>query len=103
MLPFLARALSARHAGLMQVVLVGDSTAPGWQALGGEVAAAYLPFAIVVPVTPGERQAALARHLPWIAPMTLRDGRATAYVCRDFTCREPVTDREALREVFRAR
>ena len=37
-------------------------------------------------------QAALARALPFIASMEMRDGRPTAYVCRDFTCGEPVTD-----------
>jgi uncharacterized protein YyaL (SSP411 family) len=28
--------------------------------------------------------------------MTMRDGRATAYLCQDFACREPVTDASAL-------
>jgi len=34
--------------------------------------------------------------MPFVAPMRMRDGRATAYVCRAFTCREPVTDAAAL-------
>jgi uncharacterized protein YyaL (SSP411 family) len=101
-MPFLARALSARHAGLMQIVLVGDPAAPDTRALGDELAATYLPFAIVLPVTPGERQGALAQRLPWIAQMSLRDGRAAAYVCRDFACREPVTGREELRKTLKA-
>jgi uncharacterized protein YyaL (SSP411 family) len=43
-------------------------------------------------VEPGESQAAIAGRLPFVGSMTLRDGRATAYVCRDFACRQPVTD-----------
>ena len=34
--------------------------------------------------------------MPFVGPMQMRDGRATAYVCRAFTCREPVTDPSAL-------
>ena len=89
-----------QHAGLAQIVLVGDPGQPDAQALRDELAATYLPFAIVLPVAPGEAQAALARRLPWIAAMTPRDGRATAYVCRDFACREPVTRREDLRRML---
>ena len=47
---------------------------------------------VVVPVAPGERQNALARLMPLVGPMAMRDGRATAYVCRDFACQAPVTD-----------
>jgi uncharacterized protein YyaL (SSP411 family) len=41
-------------------------------------------------------QDALASLLPFVGPMRMRESRATAYVCRAFTCREPVTDVEAL-------
>ena len=44
------------------------------------------------------RQANLAGLLPWLGTMTMREGRATAYVCRDFACQAPVTDRDALIE-----
>jgi hypothetical protein len=30
----------------------------------------------------------------------MRDGRATAYVCRDFACREPTTDPETLKTLL---
>ena len=94
--PMMMAALSAYHAGLSQIVIVG----PREQAeeLLREVAGKYLPFAVVVPVEPGERQDELARVLPFIQAMQMRDGRPTAYVCRDFTCSEPATDAFSLRE-----
>ena len=43
----------------------------------------------------------LAAALPWLAPLTVRDGAATAYVCRAFTCEQPVTTPTALAALFR--
>ena len=88
-------ALSTYHAVRSQIVIVGprhDSNE-----LIEEVAAKYLPFSVTVPVEPGPRQVELARALPFIAPMVMRDGHPTAYVCRDFTCGEPAADAASLR------
>jgi uncharacterized protein YyaL (SSP411 family) len=41
-------------------------------------------------VTPAQ-QAALAAELPLIGNMAPVDGRATAYLCRHFTCQPPMT------------
>ena len=57
----------------------------------------YLPFAIQLRVTP-DTQRALAGSLPFIGAMRPIDGAAAAYVCRDFTCREPVTTIDALQQ-----
>ncbi len=100
--PLSARALSAWHAGPAEVVVVGEPGADDFRALWRAVSAAYLPFAVVLPVRPGPAQDALAARLPWIGPMAMRDGRATAYVCRAFACREPVTTPDALAAELRA-
>jgi uncharacterized protein YyaL (SSP411 family) len=55
-----------------------------------------MPTVVFVPVTASTRDA-LAGLLPWIASMQPRDGRATAYVCRDFACQQPATSPEELR------
>ncbi|MGH8310791.1 MAG: thioredoxin domain-containing protein, partial [Steroidobacteraceae bacterium] len=91
-LPFMMAALATWHAGIEQIVVVGQSGAPDTEAMRAAVARRYRPFAVVIPVEPGERQKALAGLLPFIGPMTMRDGRATTYVCREFMCQEPVTD-----------
>jgi uncharacterized protein len=95
-IPMMLAALSAWHAEHTQVVVVGDPTREDTQSLMREIAKRYLPFAAVVPVAPGDRQEALAAILPWTAAMHMRSGYATAYVCRGFACREPVTDVAAL-------
>jgi uncharacterized protein YyaL (SSP411 family) len=92
--PMMLAALSTYHASRSQIVVVGPRQAS--QELLQELAEKYLPFAVVVPVEPGPHQAALARALPFIAPMAMRDG-PTAYICRNFTCGEPVTDAASLR------
>jgi uncharacterized protein len=87
--PMMLCALSGWHAGYSQVVIVG---APGdARVLQQEAARHYLPFAIVIPIAPGPPQDAVARVLPFTAAMSARDREPAAYVCRAFTCRQPVT------------
>ena len=94
--PLLASVLSSYHAGASQVVVVGERGRPDTVALLRVVARRYLPFAVRLHVEPGPSQETLAEMLPFVAPMRMRDGRATAYVCANFACRQPVTDPQAL-------
>ena len=94
--PFMLCALSAWHAPSMQIVVVGGSASPQVRELQQEIASHYLPFAVHVPADPDRTQAALQRVLPFVDGMQAHGGGA-AYVCRDFTCRQPVGTREALR------
>jgi len=87
-IPMMLCALSAWHAGHAQVVIVGDGDSA--RALKIELARHYRPFALVIPVAPSVPRENLSTLLPFTASMTARDG-AAAYVCRDFTCRQPVT------------
>ena len=89
--PMMLAALSTYHAGVPQVVVVGDPSEDDTQMLMRVVRARYMPNALVIPVMPRHRQA-IARVLPWAAAMASRTGRATAYVCRNFTCQAPTTD-----------
>jgi uncharacterized protein YyaL (SSP411 family) len=91
--PMMMAALSTYHAKRSQIVIVGPRQES--RALMEAAAEKYSPFSVVVPVEPGERQAELARVLPFIASMEMR-GLPTAYVCRDFTCSEPVTEAASL-------
>jgi hypothetical protein len=97
--PMLMAGLSAWHAGVRQIAIVRPG-GPG-DPLERLVARHYLPFAVVVPVAPGQSQARLSRIAPFISAMTLRHGRSTAYVCRDFACQAPTTDPTELADLLR--
>jgi hypothetical protein len=94
--PWLLAGLAGWHAAPAQVVVVGEPTDEATRALRRAVARAYRPWLVEVPVAPGAAQARLAGLIPQVAAMRCREGRPTAYVCRDFTCLEPVTTVEAL-------
>jgi uncharacterized protein YyaL (SSP411 family) len=93
-IPMMLAALSAWHAGSTQIVVLGGAAET--EPLKTALAHHYLPFALTVPVEPGDRQQALGAMMPFIAAMRRIDDHATAFVCRDFTCREPVTTPAAL-------
>ncbi len=94
--PMMMAALAHRHASATQIVIVGSPDDDATCALQRVVASRYLPFAVRIQVTSAARQAQLATRLPFIGAMTGVEGRPTAYVCSDFTCREPVTAPAAL-------
>jgi uncharacterized protein YyaL (SSP411 family) len=92
--PMMAAALSTHLAGIQQIVIAEGE---GGDALDRAVAMHYLPFAIQLRVTPPV-QRALAGSLPFLAAMQPVAGISAAYVCRNFTCRQPVTTVDALEQ-----
>ncbi|HMB78596.1 MAG TPA: hypothetical protein VKI43_00945, partial [Vicinamibacterales bacterium] len=97
--PMMAAALSTYVAGVQQIVIAEGAIEKGIvdDALDRAVAMRYLPFAIQLRVSP-EAQRSLAGSLPFIAAMQPVAGITAAYVCRDFTCRQPVTTVDALEQ-----
>src|SRR5919197_1484158 len=84
--------------GPVEVVVVGRRGAPDTDLLWDEVARAYLPHRVLVASEPGEADPlAPARERPAV------DGRATAYVCRNFTCSAPVTRADELARLLQPR
>ena len=95
-IPMMMCALSQWHSPSIQVVVVGGPGSDVVRQLEREIAAHYLPFAVHVPVDPHRNQEALKLALPFVDGMQAHGGGAV-YVCRDFTCRQPVSSVEALR------
>jgi uncharacterized protein YyaL (SSP411 family) len=60
------------------------------------VAEHYQPFQIIAIGDPNTRTPVI----PLLQDRRQIDGRATAYVCVDFSCRSPVSDSEALRSLL---
>jgi uncharacterized protein YyaL (SSP411 family) len=92
-MPLMLSNIAIWHGGAPQVVIAGPPDTDDTRALERVVAKTYAPGLLQIPrASSGDGGSAL----PWLSAMSARDGRATAYVCRDFTCREPVTDPSAL-------
>ncbi len=54
--------------------------------------AAFLPA--------GAGEAGMEKTVPLLAGKKALEGKATAYLCENFTCREPLTDPDAVREAL---
>jgi uncharacterized protein YyaL (SSP411 family) len=107
-LPYLARYptgfanwLSAIHLaveGIDELAIVGDPIDPATVALVDVAKTGFRPNLVVAVSSDPDASA-----VPLLAGRTMIDGRPTAYVCRDFACRQPVTDPAALREQLERR
>ena len=95
-LPMMAAALSMSLAPQEQVVVVGDQSSSDTMALWRAVNQRFRPFAVMIPLSPASGQPTLASLLPWTSAMQTQDSKATAYVCRNFTCEAPTTDPAAV-------
>jgi uncharacterized protein YyaL (SSP411 family) len=98
--PMMLAALTAWHAEHAQVVIAGAPEAADTTALLAEAARYYRPFMVTIVLAPGTAHDGISTLLPFTRAMAPRDGRATAYVCRNFTCSEPVTAPDALSRVL---
>jgi uncharacterized protein YyaL (SSP411 family) len=77
-----------------EIVLIGASDLGEVRDLAREVWARYLPNKVVVQAVEGDTRG--AELVPLLLERTAQSGRATAYVCENYTCRQPVTSAEEL-------
>jgi uncharacterized protein YyaL (SSP411 family) len=83
------------HVGpRVEVVLVSPPGGDGVEPLATEVFGRFLPNRVVAGMTAGD--AGAAAGIPLLRDRGAVEGRATAYVCRNYACELPVTDALAL-------
>jgi uncharacterized protein YyaL (SSP411 family) len=100
MLAKMAVALNYESHPAMQIVIIGDGAE---QAKMVEASRAFnIPNKVVLRVEPGRSQSDLAELLPYIKDMTMLNGRPTAYVCFNYTCRAPTNDPSELERLLEA-
>ena len=80
-----------------EIVLVGSDSAEGMSEMVKTVRQGFSPNKVVLRQPGGEEGQRLSKIVPFVEYMTEKEGRATAYVCENFTCEQPVTDVDALR------
>jgi len=81
------------------IILSGEEQEQGTKAMIKEINSTYQPFATVILNTGDE---GLNSINPEIKTHKALQGRATAYICENFSCREPITDLQKFSESIRA-
>jgi len=79
--------------GAVEVALAGDPASDDFRTLADAVGAEYVPSLVIAG---GASRAGGPTDVALLADKVARDGRATAYVCRQYLCEEPTTDASAL-------
>lgn len=86
---YLLGALDFHLSTPLEIAIIGETTASDTQSLRDEVWKRYLPNKVVAQANGADQS--VAELIPLLRERTMLDGRATAYVCENFACLQPVT------------
>jgi uncharacterized protein YyaL (SSP411 family)/aryl-alcohol dehydrogenase-like predicted oxidoreductase len=81
--------------GPLELAFVGDETQEGLRALRRAVADQYLPNRIIATAAPGTPSSS-----PLLEGKQPVDGQPALYLCRNFSCRQPITDPRAISDAL---
>jgi len=77
-----------------EIVIMGDPTMVATRALMDQVWSRFLPNAVIVPWRQDDLK--LGESLELLQGRSMVEGKPTAYVCENFTCKQPITSPEEL-------
>ena len=83
--------------GPVELAIVGETSQDNVRALREAVARCYLPNRIVATGSPGHPSS-----LPLLQDRPAISGKPTLYICRNYTCRQPITDPRSVEESLQA-
>ena len=94
----LLAALSFSTAGGQEITVAGRPGSADTTAMLDALRTPFLPNAVVAYRPEPEDTSDITRLAPYTEAQRAQDGRATAYVCRDHACEQPVTDPDRMLE-----
>ena len=83
-----------------QILIAGDPPSPDTRELLRQVNTRFLPNKILLVADGGAGQQQLTRWLPFVARCSSRGGRATAYICEKYVCKQPTTDARVVAQLL---
>jgi uncharacterized protein len=99
---FLA-ALDFAAGPVHEVVIAGDPDAEDTRAMVRDIRRRFLPRKVLLLRPEGTEPAEISEIAAFTDPLSMREGKATAYVCRDHACALPTSDIVKMRELLAAR
>jgi uncharacterized protein YyaL (SSP411 family) len=98
---FFLSALDFQIGPALEVVIAGDAEADDAGRMAGVLRRQFAPNKVVLFRPAGEERPEISDLAPFTRFQRSIDGRATAYVCRDYACELPVTDSEEMLRLLR--
>ncbi len=102
-MPLMLAAVGALSRPPRLIVVAGKPGAEGTRAFLHALGVVYLPDTFVLLADGGEHQRDLARRMPYLANVSMQNGRATAYLCENGACQLPTDDPATLLTGIRPR
>ena len=87
----------------LHLAIVGLRDRADTKALLAETARHYLPHRTLLQIEPGKRYPWLGETAAFYEGLPMVEGKATAYLCENLACRQPVTEVEALGALLKSR
>ena len=97
---FMAALIWLYHDSL-EIVVVGKPASPDTQKMLDIIRHIYLPYKTVILRPQAVTSPAITDLAPFTRDMTMKDGKATAYVCSGRTCLAPTNDLTVLTELLK--
>jgi len=85
-------ALDMAQHGTAEVIVAGDPDNVDTRRFILALQKSYLPTVTVVVINPEAPDPIIEELIPYASGMKMSDGKAAAYVCRDYSCLTPTTD-----------
>jgi uncharacterized protein YyaL (SSP411 family) len=84
-----------------EVVISGDLSADDTKAMLAALRKDFIPSKVVI-FRPGEiEEPEITRLAEYTRYLFSTDGRSTAYICRNYSCKTPTTDAERMLELLK--
>jgi len=99
----LLTAVSFARSPSHEIVIAGDPQAEDTKEMIAALRRAFIPNKVVMLRPADKRSAAITAIAPYTREHTAIDGRATAYVCRNYACNLPTTSVDKMLELLNAK
>ncbi|WP_445475580.1 thioredoxin domain-containing protein [Methanococcoides methylutens] len=86
-----------------EVVIAGDPNSEDTKLMLSDLRREYLPNKVVLFKPSGTEGNAITKISEYTEKLVMKDGKATAYVCKGLSCKEPTTDPEKMLELIKAK